>query len=70
MTLDVTSDESVEAVIGARPQRRRKRAVLLVAFSVLAPACCVYTQPFRAANGTILPDSIATMRYATIGGTR
>jgi proline iminopeptidase len=42
------------------------RSVLLTA---LASSCCVYTQPFRAADGTLLPDSIATMEYATIGGT-
>ena len=47
-----------------------KRAVPLTAFLVLASACCVYTRPFHAPDGTILPDSIATMEYATIGGTR
>ena len=44
--------------------------VVLAAFAVLASACCVYTRPFRAPDGTILPGSIATMEYATIGGTR
>ena len=44
------------------------RAFLLSIFSLLASACCTYTRPFRAPDGTILPGSIATMEYATIGG--
>jgi pimeloyl-ACP methyl ester carboxylesterase len=44
--------------------------VLPAALSVLASACCVHPRPFRAPDGTILPDSIATMEYVTIGGTR
>ncbi|HVO26493.1 MAG TPA: alpha/beta hydrolase [Candidatus Margulisiibacteriota bacterium] len=47
-----------------------KRTALLTVFAVFASGCCAYTRPFRAADGTILPDSVATTEYATIGGTR
>jgi pimeloyl-ACP methyl ester carboxylesterase len=45
-----------------------RRPALLIALPVLASACGVHTRPFRAADGSILPGSIATMEFAAVGG--
>jgi pimeloyl-ACP methyl ester carboxylesterase len=47
-----------------------KRRLVVALCSVLASACCVHTRPFRATDGKILPASVASMEYATIGGMR
>jgi len=44
------------------------RTVLLVAVSAVASASCAGTRPFRAPDGAIVPGSVATAEYATIGG--
>ena len=64
----MTTNRDARWFRGKRPAVNR--AVVPAVFSVIASACCVYTQPFRAPDGTVLPDSIATMEYAAIGGTQ
>jgi proline iminopeptidase len=64
-----------KGIHGRRPRHPRRGAalrhsgaVLLIVVLVLTSAGCVHTRPFRAPDGTLLPGSIATMEYATIGG--
>jgi pimeloyl-ACP methyl ester carboxylesterase len=47
-----------------------KRVSLVAVCCAVTLGCGVHTKPFRAEDGSVLAGSIATMEYATIGGTR
>jgi pimeloyl-ACP methyl ester carboxylesterase len=47
-----------------------KWSLVVALCSMLASGCGVHTRPFRAADGTVVAASIASMEWATIGGIR
>jgi pimeloyl-ACP methyl ester carboxylesterase len=77
MTRRLMSERWTTRVVGHREHRGRtpprlpcvRLSIGLVVVAVLLVSTgCVHTEPFRDADGRVIPGSIATMEFATIGG--